>query len=322
MSDVTESVDVNVPISTAYNQWTQFESFPQFMDGVDSVRQTDDRHTHWVTEIGGVRREFDAETTEQHPDERIAWKSVGGDTKHAGVVTFHRLADAQTRVTVQLVWEPEGLAEKVGSVLHLDHRQVKADTVRFKQFIEQRGSETGAYRGDQQAPGQAGSAELPSSAQSPYAARAAATASGEGDVVDALLVQHEQVKQAFTRVQAASGQDKQRRFDELAELLHTHELGEQQVVHPVTGQSAPLGGQVAAGSVQEENEADRAIAELRAIGVQHPDFDVKLEAFHQAVLRHAAHEEQEEFPLLRQNIPAGQRQTMADELRAAQATRR
>ncbi|MBR7825577.1 SRPBCC family protein [Actinospica sp. MGRD01-02] len=152
MTDVTESVDVNVPVNTAYNQWTQFESFPQFMDGVESVRQLDDRHTHWVTEVAGVRREFDAEITEQHPDERIAWKSVSGDTKHAGVVTFHRLNDSQTKVTVQLSWEPEGVKEKVGSALHVDNRQVKADTARFKRFIEQRGTETGAYRGEHPAP--------------------------------------------------------------------------------------------------------------------------------------------------------------------------
>ncbi|HET9172916.1 MAG TPA: SRPBCC family protein [Actinospica sp.] len=156
MTDVTESVDVNVPVTTAYNQWTQFESFPQFMDGVESVRQLDDRHTHWVTEIAGVRREFDAEITEQHPDERIAWKSVGGDSLHAGVVTFHRLNDAQTRVTVQLSWQPQGLTEKVGSALHADNRQVKADTARFKSFIEQRGVETGGYRGEHAAPGHGG----------------------------------------------------------------------------------------------------------------------------------------------------------------------
>ena len=90
MSDVTESVDVNVPVSTAYNQWTQFESFPQFMEGVESVTQTDKVHTRWVTSVGGARREFDAEITEQHPDERVAWKSVGGDTKHAGVVLTHK----------------------------------------------------------------------------------------------------------------------------------------------------------------------------------------------------------------------------------------
>ncbi|ACU72567.1 cyclase/dehydrase [Catenulispora acidiphila DSM 44928] len=156
MGDVTESVDVNVPVSTAYNQWTQFETFPQFMDGVESVAQIDARRTHWVTKVGGVRREFDAEVTEQHPDERIAWKSIGGDTGHAGVVTFHRLNDAETRVTIQLSWEPQGLVEKAGSVLQVDDHQVKADAKRFKQFIEERGTETGQYRGEQAAPGTPG----------------------------------------------------------------------------------------------------------------------------------------------------------------------
>ena len=153
MGSVVKSVDVHVPIHTAYNQWTQFESFPAFMNGVESVTQLDDRHTHWVTKIGGVRREFDAEITEQHPDNRIAWKSVGGDTRHAGVVTFHRLNDNDTRVTVQMEWQPEGLAEKAGSAVGVDDMQVKADTERFKKFIEERGAETGQWRGDVDRPG-------------------------------------------------------------------------------------------------------------------------------------------------------------------------
>ncbi|MEU4689997.1 SRPBCC family protein [Actinoplanes sp. NPDC023714] len=153
MTTVTESVDVNVPIRTAYDQWTQFETFPQFMDGVESITQTDDTHTHWVTKVAGQTREFDAEITEQHPDERVAWASTGGDTKHAGVVTFHRLADAETRVTIQLDWEPEGFAEKVGSAVGVDSHQVKADAKRFKEFIENRGGATGAWRGDVERPG-------------------------------------------------------------------------------------------------------------------------------------------------------------------------
>ncbi|WP_430781896.1 SRPBCC family protein [Actinoplanes sp. G11-F43] len=153
MSTVTESVDVNVPISTAYNQWTQFEDFPHFMDGVESITQTGSTHTHWVTKIAGQTREFDAEITEQHPDERVAWRSTGGDTKHAGVVTFHRLSDTETRVTIQLDWEPEGLAEKVGSAVGVDSHQVKADAKRFKEFIESRGGATGGWRGDVPRPG-------------------------------------------------------------------------------------------------------------------------------------------------------------------------
>ncbi len=153
MSSVIKSVDVHVPIRTAYNQWTQFESFPQFMGGVESVTQTDPTHTHWVTKIGGVRREFDAEITEQLPDNRIAWKSIDGDTKHAGVVSFHRLADNDTRVTVQMEWAPEGVAEKAGAAIGMDDRQVKADTERFKKFIEERGTETGQWRGSVDRPG-------------------------------------------------------------------------------------------------------------------------------------------------------------------------
>jgi len=148
MSQVQESVDVDVPIRTAYDQWTQFESFPQFMDGVESITQIDDTHSHWVTNVAGVKREFDTEVTEQHPDERVAWTSTGGDTKHAGVVTFHRLADAQTRVMIQIDWEPEGFVEKAGSAVGVDSHQVKADAKRFKKFIEERGAETGAWRAD------------------------------------------------------------------------------------------------------------------------------------------------------------------------------
>lgn len=147
MSNTTESVDVDVDVSTAYNQWTQFESFPQFMDGVDEIRQLDETSTHWKTSIGGVTREFDATITEQHPDERVAWKSVDG-TSHAGVITFHRLGDQQTRVTAQIDVDPEGIAETVADKTGLISRRIKGDMERFKTFIEGRGTETGSWRGD------------------------------------------------------------------------------------------------------------------------------------------------------------------------------
>ncbi|MGC4938177.1 SRPBCC family protein [Kribbella sp. DT2] len=147
MSNTTESVDVDVDVSTAYNQWTQFESFPQFMDGVDEIRQLDDTSTHWKTSIGGVTREFDATITEQHPDERVAWKSVDG-TSHAGVITFHRLSDQQTRVTAQIDVDPEGIAETVADKTGVISHRIKGDMQRFKTFIEARGSETGSWRGD------------------------------------------------------------------------------------------------------------------------------------------------------------------------------
>jgi uncharacterized membrane protein len=148
MSQVTESIDVDVPIRTAYDQWTQFESFPQFMEGVESVTQVTDTRNHWKVEVGGVEREFDTEITEQHPEERIAWTTVDGDVKQAGVVTFHKLDEGSTRVTIQMDWDPQGLAEKAGAAVGVDDRRVKGDAKRFKEFIESRGTETGAWRGD------------------------------------------------------------------------------------------------------------------------------------------------------------------------------
>ena len=147
MATIEQSVEVNVPLSTAYNQWTQFEEFPSFMEGIESVRQLDDTHLHWVAEIGGQRREWDAEITEQRPDERVAWKSTDGTT-NAGVVTFHRLDQGVTRVMLQLDWEPEGLTEKAGDVLGVAQRRVKGDLERFRDLMESRGEASGAWRGE------------------------------------------------------------------------------------------------------------------------------------------------------------------------------
>jgi uncharacterized membrane protein len=146
-TNVLHSVDVAVPLHTAYNQWTQFESFPQFMAGVDRIEQVTPTRTHWVTSIGGVHREFDAEITEQHPDERVAWTTENG-VHQAGVVTFHRLDPDTTRVTLQLDYEPEGLVEKVGDAAGVVERRTKGDLENFKRFIESRGAEEGSWRGD------------------------------------------------------------------------------------------------------------------------------------------------------------------------------
>lgn len=146
MDEITATVNVDVPLDTAYNQWTQFEEFPTFMDGVESVKQLDDTHLHWVAEIAGVRREWDAEITEQRPDERIAWKATDG-TANAGVITFHRLDDNQTRLALQLDVDPQGIVETVGDKLGFVKRRAEGDLERFKTMIEARGSETGAWRG-------------------------------------------------------------------------------------------------------------------------------------------------------------------------------
>ena len=153
MATIEQSIDVEVPVGTAYNQWTQFEDFPQFMEGVKAVRQLDDRHLHWQAEVAGRDKEWDAEITEQHPDERIAWRSTQG-APNAGVVTFHRLSDSRSRIMLQLEYEPEGMTETVGDAAGIMSRRVKGDLERFKAFIEMRGRETGAWRGDIPAPHQ------------------------------------------------------------------------------------------------------------------------------------------------------------------------
>ena len=147
MKTIEESIEIEVPVSTAYNQWTQFESFPRFMDGVERVEQKDATRLHWVADVGGEKREWDAEITEQHPDQRIAWKALDQEGPN-GVVTFHRLDDARTKVMVQMDYAPEGMKESVGSVVGLDSHKVKGDLESFKHFIEGRGAETGAWRGD------------------------------------------------------------------------------------------------------------------------------------------------------------------------------
>jgi uncharacterized membrane protein len=146
MSNLEKSIDVNVSANTAYNQWTQFEEFPKFMEGVISVRQIDDRRLRWRTSIGGIEKSFDAEITEQIPDKRIAWRSLSG-ASNAGVVTFHTLNAETTRIMLQIEYDPEGVVENVGDILGVASHRVKADLERFKEFIESRGAETGAWRG-------------------------------------------------------------------------------------------------------------------------------------------------------------------------------
>jgi uncharacterized membrane protein len=147
MASVTEAVEVEVPVRTAYNQWTQFEEFPKFMEGVKEIRQLDDTHLQWTAEVAGKTKNWRAEITEQRADKRVAWKSEDG-TDNAGVVTFHKLDEGLSRVTVQLDAEPEGPLEAAGDALGMLERRVRGDLERFKAMIEGRGEETGAWRGE------------------------------------------------------------------------------------------------------------------------------------------------------------------------------
>ncbi|MEU6511517.1 SRPBCC family protein [Streptomyces sp. NPDC046942] len=147
MSTVKEAVDVEVPVRVAYGQWTQFEDFPNFMEGVEEVRQLDDRHNHWITSIGGVRREFDTEIVDQLPDDRITWRSIAGETQQRGSVRFQRLDDMHTRVELTMDVEPSGLAEKGADALGMIDRRVKGDLRRFKDYVERGGGAGGGWRG-------------------------------------------------------------------------------------------------------------------------------------------------------------------------------
>ncbi|MGH8069766.1 MAG: SRPBCC family protein [Candidatus Entotheonellia bacterium] len=146
METIEKSVEIHVPLHTAYNQWTQFEEFPRFMEGVESVKQLDDTRLHWVANVGGERKEWDARITEQIPDQHIAWRSEGGEFTR-GMVSFQPLGSGETRVTVQLNYEPKAVTEKIGDMLGVVSRRVEGDLERFKDFIESRGHETGGWRG-------------------------------------------------------------------------------------------------------------------------------------------------------------------------------
>jgi uncharacterized membrane protein len=146
MSVIEKSIEIEVPVTTAYNQWTQFEEFPKFMEGVKEVKQIDDTHLRWKADIGGKEKEWDAEITEQIPDNRIAWRSRDG-AMNAGVVSFHRLSDSKSKVMLQMEYDPQGVVENVGDAVGVVSQRVLGDLERFKRYIESRRQETGAWRG-------------------------------------------------------------------------------------------------------------------------------------------------------------------------------
>lgn len=182
MSTIQKTIDVAVPVRTAYDQWTQFESFPRFMEGVESVTQLDAKRLHWKAEIAGVTREWDAEIVDQTPDERVTWRAVDGTT-NAGTVSFAPDERGRaTTITLEMDYEPEGLVEKAGDMLNIVERRVEGDLKRFKEFIESRGAETGAWRGDVSPTGSVDpTAGTPGTPTDPTTAGAADPTVGAGD---------------------------------------------------------------------------------------------------------------------------------------------
>ena len=147
MSVIEKSIDLNVAVRKAYNQWTQFEDFPRFMEGVKEVQQIDDKHLHWKASIGGKQEEWDAEITEQVPDQRIAWRSQSG-VKNEGIVIFSPVTEGQSKINLRIEYEPKGMVEKTGDMIGVIAQRVEGDLQRFKDFIESRGQESGAWRGN------------------------------------------------------------------------------------------------------------------------------------------------------------------------------
>jgi len=145
-SSIIETIEVNVPVRTAYNQWTQFEDFPQFMASVHEIRQLDDKHLHWKANVAGEEKEWDVEITEQIPDKRIAWRSTSG-VPNGGVVTFHKISDSLTRVALQMDYQPEGPLEKLGDAFGAVRMEARGNLQKFKDMLEKRGRETGGWRG-------------------------------------------------------------------------------------------------------------------------------------------------------------------------------
>jgi uncharacterized membrane protein len=148
MERIEKEIDVDRPVRTVYNQWTQFEEFPRFMDGVKEVKQLDDTHVHWHAELFGKDKEWDAEITEQVPDQKIGWKSISGDAPNAGTVRFEPIGPERTRVRLTMAYEPQGAVEKTGDAIGLLSMRVQNSVKNLKKYIEERGIEDGAWRGE------------------------------------------------------------------------------------------------------------------------------------------------------------------------------
>src|SRR5207302_3463752 len=147
MESIQKSIEIEAPISKVYNQWTQFEDFPQFMEGVERVQQMDDKHLHWIAEVGGKKKEWDAEIVDQQPDRRISWHSTSG-TRNSGVVCFQPKDSDHTLVTLEMYYEPDGAVEKTGDALGILSRRVEGDLERFREFIREHRTETRALRSE------------------------------------------------------------------------------------------------------------------------------------------------------------------------------
>jgi hemerythrin superfamily protein/carbon monoxide dehydrogenase subunit G len=348
MSKVQKSIEVDVPISTAYNQWTQFEEFPQFMSGVEQVEQLDERTLRWVAQIAGVRRQWNATVLEQVPDQKVAWAATEGAT-NAGAVYFEPVGGGRTRVTLYLDYEPEGLVEKVGDAVNVVERQATGDLERFKTFIEERGTETGGWRGEVADEPQVGTPDVEDAAASrgsggragisgtavaagAVAAAAGAVgvaaatkssspetpAAGTEDVVDVLTTDHREVTALLQQIRSTSDSASRRDLaDVMISELVRHAVAEEMYVYPAMRRYLPDGDAAVEHDTAEHQELERTMKELEAVDASDLRFDALLSELETILADHVSDEESEQFPRLRAAISRDELVQLAGKVQAA-----
>jgi hemerythrin superfamily protein len=348
MSKVEKSVVVDVPIGTAYNQWTQFEDFPRFMSGVQQVEQLDERTLRWVAEIAGVRRQWNATILEQLPDRKVAWAATEGAT-NAGAVFFEPVDDARTRVTLHLDYEPEGLVETVGDVLNVVERQAVGDLERFKEFIEDRGTESGGWRGEVSdepqvgvpdaddaaaSRGDSGSAGVSGTAVAAGAAAGVVAAAAVGaavssssagttdvdaeDVVDVLTTDHREMTALIAQIRATAEPEARRDLaDALTAELIRHAVAEEMYVYPAMRTHLPDGDAAVEHDTAEHKELERTLKDLEGADPADVRFDALIGELETTLADHVADEESEQFPRLRAAVPRAELVQLAAKVQTA-----
>jgi hemerythrin superfamily protein/carbon monoxide dehydrogenase subunit G len=345
---VEKSIQVDVPVRAVYNQWTQFEEFPQFMGGVEQVTQVDDATVHWVAEIGGVKREWDAAVLEQVPDRKVAWAAIGGAT-NAGAVYFTPVGENATSVTLHLEYEPEGLVEKAGDALSIVKRRAEADLEKFKAFIEGRGRETGGWRGavnedatvgipgaddavlsegDSGKAGVSGKAVAAGAAAAVVGAAAAAvlsktsgdeTDSVDGrDVVDVLTTDHREVTLLIGEIWGTADADTRRDLADIviSELVR-HSVAEEMFVYPAMRKHLPDGDAAVEHDTAEHKQLEATMKQLEGVDASDARFTELLRQLETILADHVADEERDQFPQLRARVPREELVQMAGKVEAA-----